>query len=334
MMISNKTMLDNPLKVLIPIATLLLMLALYAIFGGYFARELVTEIAILSILALSLDMIAGYGGMISLCHGAILGLGAYMYGALSTLLHIHPLGAAALAVISGVMYGLIVDAIVAKTSGIFFIMATLAFGQMLYIIIFDSQFLGGDDGLWGIERIDLSALGINSGDSLSFALIALSCAMICAIKITILLHSSFGHSLVGIRENESRMQAIGISLWRLKSASFGISGGFAAFAGVLAAQHTMFISPDLLEWTSSGEALVVVILGGLGSVVGAVAGAIAFVFLKSSISAFTHYWHLIVGLVLIATVLSGQQGLVGLFRYLYQWVVAKKNIHTNQSSSS
>jgi branched-chain amino acid transport system permease protein len=293
-------------------AALLLAAGLaYGLTAGYFGRELLTEVAILAILVISLDLVAGYGGMVSLAHGALFGTGAYVFAAVALLAgQGAPLGIAA-AVLAAAALAWAIGAVTARTHGIFFIMATLAFGQMAYVWVFESSMLGGDDGLFGIPRLDLSAIGLDLGDSRAFALACVAVAALAYAAAAWALSSGFGRTLVGIRANEGRMRALGLAVWRHKANAFALSGALAGLAGALAAQHTQFISPGLLHWTVSGEALVVVILGGLGTLIGPVLGAAVFVFLKHEIQAETDYWHLFVGLVLIAVVVSGGRGLFG-----------------------
>lgn len=295
-------------------ATAALLLAAGAAYGltaGYFGRELLTEVAILAILAISLDLVAGYGGMVSLAHGALFGTGAYVFAAATLLVgQGAPLGLLA-AVLAAAAFGWAIGAVTARTQGIFFIMATLAFGQMAYVWVFESRLFGGDDGMFGIPRLDLSSVGLDLADSRSFALFAVALAGLAYAAAAWLLTSGFGRTLVGIRANEGRMRALGLAVWRHKANAFGLSGALAGLAGAMAAQHTQFISPGLLHWTVSGEALVVVILGGLGTLIGPVLGAAVFVFLKHEVQAHSDYWHLVVGLVLIAVVVSGGRGLYG-----------------------
>lgn len=284
---------------------------LYAFTAGYFGLEILAEIAILAMLAVSLDLVAGFGGMVSLCHGALMGAGAYAYAVLSTQAGLSPpLAMTAAMTVAGVAAWLI-GAICARTHGIFFIMATLAFGQMGYSFVFESPLLGGDDGLAGIPRLDLSMLGIDLGDSQTFALFCLVGLALAYGFVALGLRSGMGQSLVGIRHNEQRMRALGLTVWRTKADLFGLSGAIAGAAGALAAQHSMFVSPGLLSWTVSGEALVVVILGGLGTLVGPLVGAAAFVSLKHEVAAYTNHWHLIVGAILIAVVMTRANGLFG-----------------------
>lgn len=299
-------------------ATLLVALAglsAYATFGGYFAREIVVEIAILAILAISLDIVAGFGGMVSLCHGAIMGVAAYAYAIVSVKFGIHPIPASVAAVGAAAVFGTVVGWITSRTSGIYFIMATLAFGQMAYTLIFKSRWLGGDDGMGGMSRFDLSWLGISLGKSLPFALFAVIGIGVTYLAAAWVMRSAFGRTLVGIHCNEPRMRAIGVNTVVHRARAMGFSGLLAGLAGVLAAQHTQYISPELLFWTVSGEVLIVVILGGLGTLIGPLVGAIAFVLLKHELSAYTDHWHMFVGLVLIAAVLAGGRGLYGQFEH-------------------
>ena len=292
-------------------AAVLGALALYALLGGYFSREIVVEIAILAILALSLDFVAGFGGMISLGHGAIFGLGAYTFAVMTAMYDQPGALAAVAAVLVAGTFGLIVGAVTSKTAGIFFIMATLAFGQMVYVATFESQWLGGDDGMSGVARFDLSWVGINMNDSLQFALFCVAGLGLAYAVLATILRAGFGQTLVGIHANEDRMRALGLSTWRHKAVAFAISSAVAGAAGVIAAQHTQFVSPDMMVWTVSGEVLVVVILGGIGTLVGPVVGAALLVLLKHEISAFTDHWHIFIGIVLIGTVLAGGRGVFG-----------------------
>ncbi|MBW3098824.1 branched-chain amino acid ABC transporter permease [Pseudohoeflea sp. DP4N28-3] len=286
-------------------------LALYAVYGGYFAREIVVEIALLAMLAIALDLVAGYGGMISLCHGALFGIGAYLFGGLTALVG-TPVWLATLAALAGTaLFGWAVGAVTAGIGGIFFIMATLAFGQMAYVIVFEWRALGGDDGLAGIPRTDLAGIGLDTGDSLTFALLSLAALALSYTIAAIALRSSFGRTLTGIHANEERMRALGLNVRRHKAAAFALSAAIAGAAGLLAAQHTQYISPEYLVWTVSGEALIVVILGGIGTLAGPLVGAVVFVALEHVVARFTDYWHLVIGILLIAAVMAGGRGLYG-----------------------
>ncbi|QEW23650.1 putative leucine/isoleucine/valine transporter permease subunit (plasmid) [Marinibacterium anthonyi] len=294
------------------VLTLLAAAALFqTLTAGYFGLEVLTEILILAMLVLALDIVAGFGGMVSLCHGALMGVGAYAFALLSTQAGISPLISMGGAVAVTGVAAWIIGAICSRSHGIYFIMATLAFGQMAYSYVFDAPTLGGDDGLGGISRLDLSLVGIDLNDSRSFAFFCLALLGAVYGSAVLILRSGLGRSLSGVMHNEQRMRALGLTVWRVKADVFGLSGMIAGLAGALAAQHTMYISPGLLSWTVSGEALVVVILGGLGTLVGPLVGAVAFVMLKHELSAITSHWHLVVGVVLIGVVMSRANGIFG-----------------------
>lgn len=289
---------------------------LYAFLTGFFGRELLTEVAIYAMLAVALDLVAGYGGMVSLCHGALFGVGAYAFAAASVLLGWGGGIGIIMAVGCGGVAAWAIGAVTARTHGIFFIMASLAIGQMGYVYFFDSPVFGGNDGMPGVQRLDLSLIGLDLNDSRAFALFCVVLAVAAYALAAGVLRSGFGRTLVGIKANEARMRALGLTVWRYKAAAFGLSGAIAGLAGALAAQHTTFVSPGLMHWTVSGEVLILVILGGLGTLVGGVLGAAVFVFLKHEVSSYTDHWHLVVGLVLIAAVLSGGRGLFGQLEHM------------------
>jgi branched-chain amino acid transport system permease protein len=298
------------------LAILAIAALMQAFTAGYFGLEILIEILILCLLVLALDLVAGFGGMVSLCHGALMGVGAYAFVALNALAGLDPWLAALCAVAISAATAWIIGAICARSHGIYFIMATLAFGQMAYSYVFESPLFGGDDGIGGIDRFDLTAIGLDLNDSRSFALFCLAVLVAAYIFAVAILRSGLGRSLTGVMHNEKRMKALGLNTWRVKADVFGLSGIIAGVAGVLAAQHIMFISPGLMNWTVSGEALVVVILGGLGTLVGPLVGAAAFIVMKHQLGEITTYWHLIVGVILIAVVMSRANGIFG-------WVEAR-----------
>jgi branched-chain amino acid transport system permease protein len=283
----------------------------YAFAAGFFGLEILTEIAILAILVIALELVVCFGGMVSLCHGALLGVGAYAFTVAANDAGLTALPAMLLAVALSSVLAFAIGAVCARSTGIYFIMATLAFGQMAYSFIFQSPLFGGDDGLSGAPRPDLTDVGIDLTDSRAFAIYAILLVALAYLVAAATLRSGLGRSLVGLHHNEKRLRALGLTVWRAKATAFAISGALAGLAGCLAAQHTQYISPGLLSWTVSGEALVVVILGGLGTLVGPIIGAIVFVVLKHEISALTPYWHAIVGLILIAVVMSRANGVFG-----------------------
>jgi branched-chain amino acid transport system permease protein len=301
----------------------LLALALFAALfawhsqAEYYGFELLAEIAVFAILAMSLDLLAGYGGMVSLGHAALFGLGAYLYSWLGS----DMVGLSAPLAILGAAFGtgviaLAVGAVAVRVEGIFFIMITLGFGQMGHEFFFQNKALGGDDGLFGIQRLDLSGIGIDLSDPGSFALAALVSAALVYVLLAWVLATPFGAVLKGLHANPNRLRALGLRVLTYRAAAFAFSGTVAGFAGSISAQHTQFITPHLLNWTTSGEVLIMVILGGLGTLVGPVVGAVVLVLLRHELSSITDYWGAIMGGFLILVVLSRQNGLVGLVERL------------------
>ncbi len=295
------------------LAVLLVIIAvIYAVNAGYFGKEILAEILLFAILAMSLDFLAGFGGMVSLGHAALYGTGAYFYAVLTVNYGWNAPSAMAAAIFFCGIAGWIVGAATARVRGIFFIMATLAFGQMAYVYVFENRALGGDDGMSGIPRLDLSLVGIDLVDPTNFDIFLIVVAAFVFIFLMWLLKSGFGRTLVGLHRNEMRMRALGLSLLLHKAAAFAIAGGIAGLAGTLAAQHAMFVSPDYLDWKLSGLVLIIVILGGLGSLIGPVLGAAVVIILKHQISAYTEHWAFFIGVFLIIAVLAGGHGLYDL----------------------
>ncbi|TKW66424.1 MAG: branched-chain amino acid ABC transporter permease [Paracoccus denitrificans] len=286
----------------------LAMLTCIALFGGFFAREVVAEIAILAILVIALDVAAGFGGMVSLGHGAIMGVGAYGFG-LACQSGIAAWPAAGIGIAAAALTGGMIGTVAIRAQGIFFIMVTLAFGQMIWTVTHTATWTGGDDGMSGLPRLPLPL--IDPGDPRTFALLALAVLAAVFLIAAALLCSPFGRALQAVHENPLRAAAIGFPVQRLRIAAFTLSSAIAGIAGVIMAQHMQFISPTMMVWTASGEALVVLILGGIGTLVGPIIGAMAYVGLKYWASGWTDHWHILIGVLLIAVVMAGGRGLFG-----------------------
>jgi branched-chain amino acid transport system permease protein len=302
-------------------AVLLLLAALaYWWFSGFFGKELLTEIAILAIFAMSLDLLVGYTGLVSLGHAAFFGIGAYATGGLTVLLGWPMALAMPASILIAGAAALVVGFFVIRLSGVFFIMITLAVGQMFHAYFFKNKTFGRDDGMSGTARLDLSALGIDFTDPAIFALLALVLAAISYLLLSAIVRSPFGHVLVAIRQNENRIRALGCPVQRYKLAAYTVAAMFAGLAGSLTAQHTGFISPELYFWTTSGEVLIMVIVGGMGSLLGPAAGAALIILLRDELSSLTEYWLLWMGLFFVLVVLFAGEGLYGLlqkgWRYL------------------
>ncbi len=275
----------------------------------YFGYELITEIAILAILAMSLDLLVGFAGMVSLGHAAFYGIGAYAIAAITTMLGWPALPAMAFAIAVSAAAAMIAGAVAVRLGGIFFIMVTLAIGEAVHAYLFKARAFGGDDGLAGIAHLDLSSLGVDLADPRAFAAFALVVAVLAYAVLEMVVRSPFGRLLVAIHQNERRARALGCRVERVKLGAFTLAGALAGLAGSLTAQHTGFISPELLAWTISGEALIVVIVGGMGSLVGPAAGAAVIVLAKHWVSDWTDYWMLCMGGVFIAVVVLMPNGI-------------------------
>ena len=312
----------DPLQ--LPVAGLLAAVAVAAWFGSdYFGKELLAEIAILAILAMSLDLLVGVAGMVSLGHAGFLALGAYATAGATVFWGWPPLAALAFSVAVAGSCALGVGLFAVRLGGIFFIMITLAIGQMFYAFFFKARAFGGDNGMAGTPRFDLSPLGLETGEPAVFSSLVVAIAIGVYFGLLLLVRSPFGMMLTAIHQNESRLASLGCPVHRYKLAAFGVAGAIAGLAGALMAQHTGFVSPDLAFWTLSGEALIIVILGGSGSIVGAAGGAAVFVLLRDHLSdgsfwrslylpaEFATHWQLVMGLFFIAVVLLAPDGLYG-----------------------
>ena len=294
-------------------ALVLFLAAMIAWFSAdIFGHELLTQISILAIFAISLDLLAGYTGLVSLGHAAFYGVGAYTTAGLGVMAGwpmwlVMPSGMF-LAALMAAMVG----AFAVRLVGVFFLMITLAIGEMIHAFVFRSRVFGGDDGMGGVPRMNLDALGINLLDPTQFSLFTVVVALLVYFVAARAVDSPFGRVLAGINENAPRMQALGCPVRRYKLAVFVLAASIAGLAGSLAAQHNNFVSPELLTWTTSGEVLIVVIIGGIGTLVGPAVGAAVFVMLAHYLSGFTDYWMFFMGLFFIAVVTCSGEGLYGL----------------------
>ncbi len=296
---------------LLPAALLAAVLAWWS-GAGFFGHELIATAAVFAILCMSLDLIAGYAGMVSLGHAAFFGAGAYLYaGATLFLGWPAPLAMAAATAGCGLL-ALVVGAVSARTHGLFFMMVTLAFGQIGHEIVFRSRTFGGSDGLAGVPRLDLSALGIDLFSPAAFSLYTLAAAACVYLLLAWLVTTPFGQVMKAVRESERRARALGVPVRAHRSASFAIAGAIAGFAGTLTAQHLSLVTPQLLHWTTSGEILVMAILGGLGTLAGPALGAVALTLARHEIGAYTDYWSFWLGLLLVAVVVVEPRGLAGM----------------------
>ena len=297
-------------------------LALYPLAAGSYGLDLVTKIMVYAIFALSLELLVGATGLVCFGHAAFFGIGAYTAVLLSPAYEAAPLlwllpasvGAAA-------VYALFMGALSLRTQGVYFIMVTLAFAQMAYYIVHDTPLGGGTDGIY-LDVKPVLSLGGSTWLDLGGALPIYGFTWACLVGVFgflgLLLRSRFGRALAGIKANEQRMRATGFSTYPYKLAAFVISGAIAGLAGFLFGVKDGYVNPELMSWHLSGAVLIMIILGGLGHLRGALVGAFAFAllqeFFKSEaiFGAFAKHWHLGLGLSIIASVALLPKGLVGL----------------------
>ena len=293
------------------IGILLVVVALGAQrFAGFFAQELIAEAAILALFALSLDLLASCG-LISFGHAGLLGVGCYVFAGLTVLAGGSPNVALPIAVASGAIVALLVGSLVVRTSGAFFIMVTLAAAEMLYAWGFRSRTFNGADGVGGVPRLDLSAIGIDLNDPGIFALSMIVLCIVVWLLLELVLSSPFGRTLAAIRQNPSRVAALGGRVYLYRLAAFTASGTIAALAGALKVQHINFISPNLVSWFVSGDVLIAVVIGGTGTLVGGVLGAALLVLLKEFLSSTFGHWYLFLGIIFAGVALLMPRGIVG-----------------------
>jgi len=275
-----------------------------------FYLDLLSRALILSIAAISLNLILGFGGMVSLGHAAYIGIGAYCVGIPSYYDYYDGWLHIALALSVSGVFALITGAISLRTKGVYFIMITMAFSQMVYFTFLSMEEYGADDGLVIYSRSEFPEwLSMESSVGLYYWIFAL---LLLALFFTHrLVHSRFGRVIVGSKFNEQRMQALGFDTYRYRLVCYVMSAMLCSLAGVLLGNFTGFISPDMIGWMRSGELMFMVIIGGAGSLFGPLIGTIMFVGLEEFLSAITVYWHLIFGVMLVALVLFGKGGIHG-----------------------
>ena len=301
-----------------PVVALCLMAAivfpwLANFFDQSFYISLTSRIMIYALAATSLNLLLGYGGMISFGHAAFFGLGGYsvamlMAGGVHSAWLAWPVAVAVAAVAAA-----LIGAISLRTKGVYFIMITLAFAQMLFYLFISMRTYGGDDGLPLLQR-NTVGLNIDLADDTAFYYVVLVCLSFSLLFVSRLTKSRFGRIIEGIRENETRMEALGHPVFGYKLACFVIAAAMAGLAGALMVNQTGLASPNQLYWTQSGMLLVMVILGGVGRLYGGVLGAAVLLVLEETLAAYSTHAQLGVGLVLLAVVFLAPAGISGLFK--------------------
>ena len=305
-----------------------LALAVYPLMAGNFGVDLVTKIMVYAIFALSLELLVGGTGLVCFGHAAFFGIGAYATVLLSP--ESDPgsvLVLLAAAVLGAGLYALAVGALSLRTKGVYFIMVTLAFAQMAYYVVHDTPLGGGTDGIYLNVKPVLGPIDLDGPLTLYFFTLGTLVGVFGLLALVS--RSRFGRALAGIRVNEQRMRATGFSTYPYKLAAFTLSGALAGLAGFLFAVKDGFVNPEMMSWHLSGSVLIMIILGGIGHLRGALIGAFAFAllqeFFKSEVifGAFAKHWHLGLGLTIIASVALLPRGLVGVPQQLRDRLIGR-----------
>jgi len=314
---------QKPLSLLLLCAALALPSTLAA-FGQEFYIGFATRVLIFALAASSLNLVLGFGGMVSLGHAAFLGAGAYaaaicQQAGINEALLAFP---AAMGIAG--LFALVVGAISLRTRGVYFIMITLAFAQMAYFASISLKRYGGEDGLPVNVRSQIG--GLDMGDDLMFYLLVLAVLGLVLLGLHRLVHSRFGMALQGSRINERRMTAMGLPVFRYRLLAYVLSAEICVVAGVLLANLTRFVSPSYMQWSMSGELIVMVVLGGLGTLLGPVVGAASLIVLEEALSSLHleawpslnrwvgDHWLAVVGIFIVLVTLNLHRGLLGSLR--------------------
>ncbi|HEX3439612.1 MAG TPA: branched-chain amino acid ABC transporter permease [Pseudolabrys sp.] len=296
-------------------AALLIALALLPVYAQLahapFLLTLFTRIVILAMAAVSLNLILGFGGMMSFGHAAYLGIGGYAVGILAFEGISSGFVQWPVALLASAIFALVVGALSLRTRGVYFIMITLAFAQMAYYIVSGIARYGGDDGLTIYKRSQFIA-PLNLSNKVQFYYVCLALLLAAIYLVWRIVNSRFGMVIQGARSNDTRMRAIGFPTYRYKLVAFVIAGTLCGLSGALLANNTDFVSPSVMYWTRSGDLIIMVVLGGMGSVAGPVFGAVALLVLEEALSGITEYWQIILGPLLLFVVLFARGGIDGL----------------------
>jgi len=299
--------------IVLGVAGLLLALVppIAALTNQPFYVDLFRRMMIFAIAAVSLDLILGYGGMVSFGHAAYLGIGAYAVGIPA----FHGIDNGflqwGLAIVASALTALVIGVISLRTSGVYFIMITLAFAQMLYYLGIGLETYGGDNGMRLAARSKFGG-PIDLHQPMVFYYVVLAILVLFLVLGGRLVESRFGMVIRAAKSNEPRARAIGFSPFRYKLTAFVIAGSAGGLAGALLANQTEYLTPEFMHWTRSGEIMFMVILGGMGTLFGPVIGAIVLLLLEDVLSALTAHWQIILGPILVLVVLFAKRGLFGL----------------------
>jgi branched-chain amino acid transport system permease protein len=297
----------------LPIAIFLLLaiIPIVASFaGGGYLLSFSARVMIFAIAAVALDLLVGYCGLISFGHAAFIGLGAYAVGILSAHNISDALVSLPVAIAVAGLYAFLTGLVCMRTTGVYFIMITLAFGQMAFFTASSLAPYGGDDGLTVATRNTVAGLPLLKNER-AFYYVVLGCLLACYVFCRTLVVSRFGRVVRGAKENPVRIATMGFDVYRFQLAIYVTAGALAGLSGFLLANATEFVSPAYMSWQRSGELIVMVLLGGLGSLNGAIIGTAAYLLAEEWLSGFTEHWKVIFGPALVLVVLFARGGLIG-----------------------
>ena len=305
-----------PRSVQFALALGLAALLLFPVVGSDFYVQMVTRMMIMAIFAMSLDLLQGVTGLVSLGHAAYFGVAGYALAFLTPAdTPVSLWWSLPLAVVGAGLVALIIGFFVVRTHGIYFIMVTMAFAQMVFFLFFDNKSLGGSDGVYVNFRPDASVFGwtgIDLENKTTFYYFTLLLLVLVYAFLRRLLFSPFGRVLAGIRVNEHRMRAVGYGTFGYKLAAFTLAGALAGVAGFLWAAQTGYVNPELMGFHMSAHAIMMVILGGMGNFAGAIVGAFAFEYVMHFFKDLTKHWQLLMGSFIVLVVVFAPRGLLGL----------------------
>jgi branched-chain amino acid transport system permease protein len=292
------------------LALMALLPVVSPLLGGGYVLHIAERALILAVAGISLELLTGVGGMVSFGHAAFLGIGAYGAGIAAS----HGLGTLAVALpaalAASAVFALLTGAIAVRTRGVYFIMITLAFGQMAFFVATSLAPYGGDDGLgWPGRTLVLGTQVLE--DETAFFYVVLAAVAAAYVLVSRLAASRFGRVLRGLTGSETRLQAIGFAPYPFRLTAYVIAGTLCGLAGFLLGNHAEFVSPAYMHWQRSGELIVIVLLGGTGTMYGPVLGAVAYVLLEEVLSGLTEHWKAILGPILVLVVLFAKGGMAG-----------------------
>lgn len=275
--------------------------------------SIATRVVILALGAMSLDLLIGYAGLVSFGHAAYFGIGSYAVGILTACGVTDGAAQILAAVVVAAVFAAVTGAVAIRTRGVYFIMITLAFGQMLFFVTTSLADFGGDDGMTLAERSHIAGRDVLASD-VNLYYVALGTLLVVYLILRRVVASRFGRVIAGARENEVRLEAIGFQPYAYRLLIYVVSGVVAALAGCLLANQADFVSPATMTWQRSGELIFMVVIGGAGSLHGAILGSVVFLLIEEGLSNWTEHWPIVFGPLLIASVFFARNGLSSLWR--------------------